>query len=76
VIEINDQGVVVIDTKSGDRRLLEAEQIVVALGSAPEQSLAGQLEGKVDELHVIGDCQCCRTALEAIEGGFLVGNNL
>ena len=76
VIEINDQGVVVIDTKNGDRRLLEAEQIVVALGSAPEQSLAGQLEGKVDELHVIGDCQCCQTALEAIEGGFLVGNNL
>ena len=78
VVEITGKRAIVIDTASGDRQLIEAEPIVVALGAAPEQSLSEALEDNLAEVYVIGDCQPQppQTALEAVADGFLIGNKI
>ena len=74
VVEVNARGAIVADTGSDRQQLIEADQLVVALGAAPVRDLADALAGNVPELCVIGDCQELRTALEAITDGFLIGN--
>jgi 2,4-dienoyl-CoA reductase (NADPH2) len=70
-VEITETGVVVEKDKGRD--LLPAETVVIAAGATPENSLADALKGLVPEIHVIGDAQSPRNALEAIREGFLVG---
>ena len=36
--------------------LVEADTVVIAVGLEPRRELAEQLQGKVHELHAIGDC--------------------
>jgi len=69
--EITEAGVFV--EKERGRHLLPADTVVIAAGSTAENSLADELKGLVPELHVIGDAQSPRNALEAIREGFLVG---
>jgi len=45
------------------------DTIVLALGAAPVRVLKEQLEGKVAELHIIGDASSPRKAIDAIEEG-------
>jgi len=73
--EITDKGLV-ITTKEGRRQTLEADTIVLAAGAVPDNQLAKELEGKVAELHVIGDCLEPRKILEAIGDGTRVGLEL
>ena len=69
--EITEAGVFV--EKEWGRHLLPADTVVIAAGSTAENSLADELNGLVPEVHVIGDAQSPRNALEAIREGFLVG---
>ncbi|MBM4329616.1 MAG: FAD-dependent oxidoreductase [Deltaproteobacteria bacterium] len=57
--------------KEGRELWLEAETIVLALGSRANQYLLRTLEGKVPQLISIGDCLEPRRAKEAIHEGFL-----
>jgi len=52
---------------------LNADSVVLAVGSRAENSLAKELEGLVPEFYVIGDAKEPRKALEAIREGFEVG---
>jgi 2,4-dienoyl-CoA reductase (NADPH2) len=61
-----------IETEEG-AELLPADSIVLAAGSKSENSLVGQVEKIVEELHVIGDAESPRNALSAIEEGLRVG---
>jgi len=54
VQEITDKGVVIAD-KEGKRDTVEADRVVLALGSRSQRALEETLEGKVPELYVIGD---------------------
>jgi 2,4-dienoyl-CoA reductase (NADPH2) len=54
--EITDQGLVVT-TKEGERRTLEADTIMTALPLLPSADLLKSLEGKVPEVYQIGDCR-------------------
>jgi len=70
-VEFAEAGVVV--EKEQGRHHLPADTVVIAAGSTSENSLADELKGLVREIHVIGDAQSPRNALEAIREGFLVG---
>jgi 2,4-dienoyl-CoA reductase (NADPH2) len=54
--EITDKGLV-ITTKEGERRTLEADTIMTALPLLPTADLLKSLEGKVPEVYQIGDCR-------------------
>ncbi|MEM4676088.1 MAG: NADH oxidase, partial [Nitrososphaerota archaeon] len=47
-------------------QFFEADTVVIAVGSEPNNELVKQLEGKVAELYAVGDCVNPRKALEAI----------
>jgi 2,4-dienoyl-CoA reductase-like NADH-dependent reductase (Old Yellow Enzyme family)/NADPH-dependent 2,4-dienoyl-CoA reductase/sulfur reductase-like enzyme len=75
IVEIHDDGVVV--EREGRREVLAGiDTVVLALGAEPENRLARELEGKVAELHVIGDAQQPANALAAIAAGAEVGRRL
>ena len=44
-----------------------ADTVVIAPGMDPENRLYNELQGKVPELHIIGDAQKPRKALDAIQ---------
>jgi len=65
VEEIHEGGVEAID-KSWGRHSLDADTVVIAVGSRPEQELYSALQGRVEELYRIGDCREPRRLLEAV----------
>jgi 2,4-dienoyl-CoA reductase (NADPH2) len=62
-----------ITTKTGQKKLIEADTIVIAAGAAPNQTLYHEIMGKVPELYQIGDCVTPRNIAEAIREGFITG---
>ncbi|MFC2066740.1 FAD-dependent oxidoreductase [Chloroflexota bacterium] len=66
--EILDTGLVIAD-KDGRRQTIEADTIVLACGSMPNDNLIEELRGVVPELHIAGDCIKPRSILEAIDDG-------
>ncbi|MDP2953101.1 MAG: FAD-dependent oxidoreductase, partial [Chloroflexota bacterium] len=73
-VEITPQGVVV--SSQGEQRLIEGESVVLAVGAVPDQRLAQALQGKVPELHIIGDAAQPRRIADAVREGFEVGRGL
>jgi 2,4-dienoyl-CoA reductase (NADPH2) len=65
---VTNEGVLV--EKDGTQTLLPADTVVLAIGAKANNQLAGELEGKVKELHVIGDALRPRKLTEAIREGF------
>lgn len=66
------EGIIVRD-KNGEKKIIKADTIVLALGAKSENRLAEQLKGKVDELIAVGDCVNPRKVGEAIHEGFVAG---
>jgi len=52
------------------------DNIIIAVGAKPVNDLKPQLQGKVPELHVIGDASEPRKAIDAIEEGASVAINI
>ena len=63
------KGYAVVEDASGTRKIDGFDTIVLAVGSKPDDRIAKSLEGKVPELHVIGDASEAREALEAVYEG-------
>ncbi|MBS7250345.1 MAG: FAD-dependent oxidoreductase [Candidatus Freyarchaeota archaeon] len=61
VAKINDRGVIL---ENGD--ILEADTVVLAVGTVPNNELIDQLEGLAPEVYAIGDCVQPRKAFEAV----------
>jgi len=59
--------------KKGKTDLLAADTIVMAVGSTPENALAGEVGSLVPEVIIVGDAKQPRHALDAIKEGFLAG---
>lgn len=74
VKEVTAEGVVV--EKDGEKKLIPADTVILAVGAASNDSLAGELEGKVKELHIIGDALKPRKITEAVREGFELGRIL
>ena len=55
--QIEEEGILIVDRKGREDKI-QADQVVLALGVKPDDSLFQKLEGKVKELYLIGDsCQ-------------------
>ena len=65
--EIVDGGVVVSDDRG--KHTLNTETVILAFGSQSNDGVAKALNGKVEELFVVGDCVKPRRSLEAIHEG-------
>ncbi len=55
-----------VEDASGVKRLNGFDTIVLALGSTPNDSLYGSLEGKVSEVYLIGDAIEAREVVDAV----------
>ena len=73
--EITRDGVVVMD-KKWRKSLIKADAVVLALGGASNASLAEALDGKVPEIHVVGDAKNPRKLYTAIQEGFYAGRRV
>lgn len=58
-----------VEKDGQEKQLTGFDTIVIAVGAKPVNELKSQLEGKVRELHVIGDASEPRKAIDAIEEG-------
>lgn len=72
--EITDKGLRGI--RDGSSEFFESDSIVLAMGTRPDKRLAKELEGKVTELHLIGDCVEPHRIMEAIKDGFHIAREI
>ena len=70
--EITEAGVV-IRTGAGERKIVEADTIVLAAGAVPNTELLADLKGKVAQVVSVGDCVEPRGIREAVEEGYRAG---
>ncbi len=63
------KGYALVEDASGTRKIGGFDTVVLALGSKSDDRIAKSLEGKVPELHVIGDASEPRGTLEALYEG-------
>jgi 2,4-dienoyl-CoA reductase-like NADH-dependent reductase (Old Yellow Enzyme family)/thioredoxin reductase len=70
VVEVKDGGVEVTD-KAGERRFLEADSVVCAVGR--QTTPHADLVNGIDEVYVIGDARAPRKSHDAIHEGFTAG---
>lgn len=71
VSEVTEEGLIVTNKRSGERKLVKADWVVLAMGSKPAGELVEALPEKVPQLYVVGDCQQPRTIMAAVyEGAF------
>lgn len=72
--EVTDEGVIVMDRK-WNKELIKADAVVFATGgtSTDTNNFVKVLDGKVPEIHVIGDAKKPRKVYNAIQEGFYVG---
>jgi pyruvate/2-oxoglutarate dehydrogenase complex dihydrolipoamide dehydrogenase (E3) component len=66
----------IITTKDGERKTIEADTIILAAGATPDNRLYGEIKGKVPEVQCIGDCFAPRTIRDAIAEGFHIGREI
>ena len=74
-VEITDKGLVIIN-KEGQKQLLEADTIAVALPLKPNMELFKELQNRVPQVFAIGDCNEPRLILHAVADGYKVGSSI
>jgi pyruvate/2-oxoglutarate dehydrogenase complex dihydrolipoamide dehydrogenase (E3) component len=72
---ITDEGLVVI-TKEGEKKTLEADTVITTLPLLPTAELLKVLEGKVPEIYQIGDCRESGFIADAIADGSRVARRI
>ena len=63
----------IITTKDGEKKTIEADTVVIAAGAVPEQSLYQEIEDRVAEIYLVGDSVLPRRIGEAVAEGFQTG---
>jgi 2,4-dienoyl-CoA reductase (NADPH2) len=74
-VAITDRGLTVL-LKQGYKKTIEADSIVIALPLEPDTELLRALEGKVAEIHAIGDCASPGLIVDAIGEGWRTSNSI
>ena len=74
-IEIAEDGLI-ITTREGRKQTLQADTIVPTSPLQPNLELFKSLEGKAPEVYAIGDCREPRMIVDAIAGGWRIGNEI
>jgi hypothetical protein len=62
--------------RDGEKFVIRAEAVVLAVGLKPKRELADKLEGRVKEIHVVGDCAGVRRMRNAIHEGARAGREV
>jgi 2,4-dienoyl-CoA reductase-like NADH-dependent reductase (Old Yellow Enzyme family)/thioredoxin reductase len=71
IVEVNDNGLKVLDRNSRQVKLIEGDLIILTMGARPATELIDGLRGKVPQLFIVGDCHQPRTIMAAVyEGAF------
>jgi len=70
--EITEAGVA-IRTGAGERKVVEADTVVLAAGAVPDTELLSVLQGRVAQVFSVGDCVEPRGIREAVEEGYRAG---
>jgi 2,4-dienoyl-CoA reductase-like NADH-dependent reductase (Old Yellow Enzyme family)/thioredoxin reductase len=65
LVAVDAAGAVVSGTFGGEERRLEGVTVVLACGLVPDDSLASALDGRLPEVHVIGDALAPRRIMHA-----------
>lgn len=73
--KITENGIQVRCKKTGQEQFVEADLVVMAVGTTPEQQLLAELEGE-QEYYVAGDCVKPRNIMEAVYEGSLAGRKI
>jgi len=73
---ITDEGAVVVNKRRRYQADLKADTVVLAVGLKPENDLAKTLEGKVAEVHSIGDCHEPRKIMDAVWHAFYTARTI
>jgi len=68
ITELTDGGAIILEAE-GERKLIKADTIVLAVGMRPNNDIFKELEGEISELYAIGDCVEPRRTFEAIHEG-------
>ncbi len=76
VVGVDERGVRVIHLGSNEEEFLEADRVIVAVGTTPVDGLSNALEGKVEDLYSVGDCNGPRVIMEAVYEGSLAGRQI
>ena len=69
VNEVTDKGLLITDKSKGEKRVIEADWVILALGSKPDNQLANALRGEISQIYLVGDCKEPRTILAAVYEG-------
>lgn len=62
-----------VEIGTGETKLFPADTVIMATGSKSYNELQNELEKKIPEVYVIGDCKSPRKMSDAIKEGFEVG---
>jgi hypothetical protein len=73
LVAVDAGGAVVSGTFSGEERRLEGVTVVLACGLVPDDSLVSALDGRLPEVHVIGDALAPRRIMHATLEGARAG---
>lgn len=71
ITEIGEKGVTVLD-RHGRKTLVEADSVVIALGTTPQDTLVQKVKNIVPEVYVVGDGKKPRKIINAIYEGSAV----
>jgi 2,4-dienoyl-CoA reductase (NADPH2) len=72
---IEPDGVVLSSPEVKEERV-KADIVVLALGVVSVNDLSGDLQGKIQEVRMIGDCLRPRKIIDAVYEGFLAGTRI
>jgi 2,4-dienoyl-CoA reductase-like NADH-dependent reductase (Old Yellow Enzyme family) len=67
--EITPHGVNITDSE-GKKQAIAADTVVLTGGMEPNKTLSQQIEGKVPQIHLVGDCSELRLIHGAVEDGY------
>jgi 2,4-dienoyl-CoA reductase-like NADH-dependent reductase (Old Yellow Enzyme family)/thioredoxin reductase len=67
---------VVVSTREMKEELIKVDIVVLALGVIPVRDLVKNLEGKIKEVHIVGDGYTPRKLAEAVHEGFLAATTI
>jgi 2,4-dienoyl-CoA reductase-like NADH-dependent reductase (Old Yellow Enzyme family)/thioredoxin reductase len=70
--EISEAGIRVT-TAEGDTKTIQADTVIIAAGYGSNNHLHQELQGRVTEIHCIGDAAQPRRILEAVDEGYRTG---
>jgi 2,4-dienoyl-CoA reductase-like NADH-dependent reductase (Old Yellow Enzyme family)/thioredoxin reductase len=73
--EITDKGVVAVDM-DGNKKVIEADTVILAAGFKLNNGLAEELKGAVPELYTVGDCAKLGKIKGAIHSGARVAHRI